>query len=125
MAKKKNKVENNMKKAVDLTQDAAKATLNSAVQTAEMSEELAQGVYKAGYDANANALKVAKGYWDATSEIRQDWVRLTAATGESAIDGATSLEVPYQNKMVDFGKRMFGSVTDTIQAFVPQAKNAK
>ena len=125
MVKNTKKIDNSMNKAVELTQEAAKATLQGAVGTVEMSENMVQGLYKVGYDANVDALKVAKGYWDATSEIRQDWVKLFAASGESMIDGAANLEVPYQKEVMDFGQGIVNNFTKTFSSFIPQTKRAK
>ena len=68
--------------AMNLTEKTASVTLQSVVKSAEVAEGYVQGMYKAGYDANVDALKVAKNYWDATSEIRQDWIKLFATAGE-------------------------------------------
>jgi len=114
-----------MYRAIELTQDTAKATLNGAVETVEASENFVQGIYKAGYDANYDALKVAKGYWDATTEIRKDWVKLFAESGEAVIDGKAILEMPYQQEVMDFGKGMFESVSKTFSGFMPKTKSAK
>ncbi len=114
-----------MYKAIELTQDTAKATLKGAVQTAEASENFVQGIYKAGYDANYDALKVAKGYWDATTEIRKDWVKLFEKTGESMIDGKMNMELPYQKEVMDFGKGMFDNISKTFSNFMPKTKTAK
>ncbi len=114
-----------MYKAIELTQDTAKATLKGAVQTAEASENFVQGIYKAGYDANYDALKVAKGYWDATTEIRKDWVKLFEKTGESMIDGKMNMELPYQKEVMDFGKGMFDNISKTLSNFMPKTKTAK
>ena len=52
-------------------------------------------MYKAGYDANVDALKVAKSYWDATSEIRQEWIKLFRSTGERFINAAANMELAF------------------------------
>lgn len=123
MAKQKDTID--MGKTIELTQETAKATLDGAVKTVEVTESYVQGIYKAGYDANVDALKVAKGYWDSVSDIRKDWVKLFASTGESAIDGNVNMQLPYQKEVVDFGKGMFDSVSKTVSGIMPQTKSAK
>lgn len=125
MAKQKIKTEGKMYKAIELTQDTAKAALNTTVETVEASENFVQGIYKAGYDANYDALKVAKGYWDTTTEIRKDWVKLFAETGESVIDGKMNIDLPYRQEMMDFGKGMYDNVSKTFGNFIPKTKTAK
>ncbi len=125
MAKQKKKAEVKMNKAVELTQNGAKAALKGAVGTVEVSENYLQGVYNAGYEANVGALKVAKGYWDATTEIRKDWVKLFEETGEAAIDAAGTMQVPYQKEVMDFSKGMFKTVGETFGNFMPQTKASK
>lgn len=125
MTKKDKNIGNSMNKAVELTQKSAIATLKGAVGTADMTESYIQGVYKAGYDANVDALKVAKGYWDATSEIRQDWVKLMAETGETVIDRAAAMDVPFQKEAMKMGGNIVGTITKTFEGFVPRTKNAK
>ncbi|HEY8561193.1 MAG TPA: hypothetical protein VIL74_12530 [Pyrinomonadaceae bacterium] len=110
--------------AVELTQKTASLTLKSAVQAAEVTEGYVQGMYKAGYDANVDALKVAKGYWDATSQIRQDWLRLFASTGESFINSAAKMELPLQKEVMDFGKNVLANVEKTVENMTAQAKSA-
>ncbi len=123
--KKKQKTEVNMNKAVELTQSGARAALKGAVGTVEVSENYLQGIYNAGYDANVDALKVAKDYWDATTEIRKDWVKLFEETSEAAIDATAKMQVPYQEEVMDFGKGMYKSVSSTLGSFVPQTKTSK
>ncbi|MDH3493084.1 MAG: hypothetical protein OEM82_06000 [Acidobacteriota bacterium] len=114
-----------MNKAVELTENTAKVTLTGAVQTAEMTENMIEGLYKVGYDANVDALKVAKGYWDATSEIRRDWIKLFESTGETFIEQTTKMEFPFQKEAVDFGKGMFDNISKTFSGFIPQAKSSR
>ncbi|MEZ5347325.1 MAG: hypothetical protein R2681_17390 [Pyrinomonadaceae bacterium] len=111
-------------KAVELTQAGAKMTLKSAVQTAELTENYVQGLYKVGYDTNVDAMKVAKNYWDAATEIRQDWLKLFAQTGETLIDATAKFEVPSVKDVTDFGKDVYSSVNKTMSNLVPQAKSA-
>ncbi|GIU82662.1 MAG: hypothetical protein D6687_05935 [Acidobacteria bacterium] len=115
---KKNVVKETFEGTVELTQRAANATLKTMVQAAEVAENYAQGIYKAGYDANLEALKVAKGYWDATSQIRQDWLKLFASAGESLIDSAAKGELPIQKQIVGFAKGIFNfeQTAQTAQA---------
>jgi hypothetical protein len=102
--------------AAELTQKTALVTLKSAVQAAEVTEGYVQGMYKAGYDANTEVLKIAEGYWDATSQIRQDWIKLFAATGENLINAAAKMEFPLQNLM--------SNVEKTVENLSTQAKTA-
>jgi hypothetical protein len=110
--------------AMELTQKTANLTLKTAVQAAEVSEGYVQGMYKAGYDANVDALKVAKGYWDAASQIRQDWLKLFASTGEAFINSAVKMELPIQKEVVEFGKNVFSNVEKTIENVTPNVKTA-
>ena len=110
--------------AVELTQKTANLTLKSAVQAAEVTEGYVQGVYKAGYDANVDALKVAKGYWDATSQIRQDWLKLFASTGEAFINSAAKMELPLQKEVAEFGKNVLANVEKTVENLTANAKTA-
>ena len=110
--------------AVELTQKTANLTLKSAVQTAEVTESYVQGMYKAGYDANVDALKVAKGYWDATTQIRQDWIKLFASTGEAFINSAAKMELPLQKEAAEFGKSVLANVEKTVENLTANAKSA-
>jgi len=110
--------------AVELTQKTANQTLKTAVQAAEVTEGYVQGMYKAGYDANADALKVAKGYWDATTQIRQDWLKLFASTGEAFINSAAKMELPLQKEVMDLGKSVLANVEKTVENMTAQAKSA-
>jgi hypothetical protein len=110
--------------AMELTQKTANLTLKSAVQAAEVTEGYVQGMYKAGYDANVDALKVAKGYWDATSQIRQDWLKLFASTGEAFINSAAKMELPLQKEVAEFGKSVLTNVEKTVENLTTQAKSA-
>ena len=110
--------------AMELTQKTASVTLKGAVQTAEVTENYVQGMYVAGYNANVEALKVAKGYWDATSQIRQDWIQLFAATGENFIKAAGNLELPLQKQAVELGRNLYSNVENSVENFNKQAKAA-
>ena len=81
-------------------------------------------MYKASYDANVDALKVAKNYWDATSEIRQDWIKLFASTGERFIKAAVNMELPLQKEINDVAKNVISNVEETVQNLGKQAKAA-
>ena len=76
------------------------------------------------YDANVDALKVAKNYWDATSEIRQDWIKLFASTGERFIKAAANMELPLQKEINDVAKNVISNVEETVQNLGKQAKAA-
>jgi hypothetical protein len=110
--------------AMNLTEKTANVTLQSAVKSAEVAEGYVQGMYKAGYDANVDALKVAKNYWDATSEIRQDWIKLFATAGEKLIKSAVNMELPLQKEVTDFGKSILNNVEQTVENLNKQAKAA-
>lgn len=110
--------------AMELTQKTANVTLKSAVQTAEVAEGYVQGMYKAAYDANVEGLKVAKGYWDASSQIRQDWIKLFAATGENFIKAASNMELPLQKEISDVAKNVISNVEKTVNNATAQAKSA-
>lgn len=125
MTKEKMTIDKSMGTAVKLTQKSAKATLKSAVRTAEVSEDFVQDIYKAGYDANVDALKVVKGYWDASTNIRRDWVNLFAATTEAAIDSAPKMKIPFQKEALDLGKGIFSNISKNIEGFIPQTKSTK
>lgn len=110
--------------AMNLTEKTANVTLKGAVQTAEVAEGYVQGMYKAAYDANIDGLKVAKNYWDATSEIRQDWIKLFATAGENFIKAAGNMELPMQKTVADLGKNIVTNVEQTVETFGKQAKTA-
>ena len=110
--------------AMNLTEKTASVTLHSMVKSAEVAEGYVQGMYKAGYDANVDALKVAKNYWDATSEIRQDWIKLFATAGEKFIKSAVNMELPLQKEVADFGKNILNNVEQTVENLNKQAKAA-
>ncbi len=110
--------------AMNLTEKTANVTLQGAVQTAEVAEGYVQGMYKAGYDANYGALKVVKNYWDATSEIRMDWIKLFATVGEKFIKAAGNMELPLQKEVADLGKSVVRNVEQTVENLNKQAKTA-
>jgi hypothetical protein len=110
--------------AMELTQKTASLTLKGAVQTVEVTENYVQGMYVAGYNANVEALKVVKGYWDATSQIRQDWVQLFATTGENFIKAAGNMELPLQKEAFELGKNLYANVEKSVENFNKQAKAA-
>jgi len=110
--------------AVNLTEKSATVALQTAVKTVEVTEGLVQGIYVAGYNANVDALKVAKNYWDATSEIRQDWINLFAKTGEKFIKAAANMELPLQKEINDVAKNVIGNVEQTVENLSKQAKAA-
>lgn len=110
--------------AIELTQKTASVTLKGAVQAAEVTEGYVQGIYIAGYNANVEALKVAKTYWDAATEIRQDWLSLFAATGENFIKAAGNMELPLQKEAVEFGKNVYANVEKSFENLNKQAKAA-
>lgn len=119
-------VNENISKVVDLTQDTAKATLDATVGTAKLAEDSIQGLYKVGYDMNAAGLNVAKGYWDALTAIRNEWVNLFQQTGEKAVDSIGTLkniEMPFQKEMTEFsenlmaqGEKVFNMASDQFKS---------
>jgi len=121
---KKSQINETLETAVELTQKTAQTTLKGAVQTAEMTEHYVQGLYKVGYDTNVEALKVAKNYWDAVAQIRQDWIKLFSDTGEYLIDATAKMELPLQKEITEFGKGIVSNVEKTVENFAPKAKTA-
>lgn len=113
-----------MDNVMNLTEKSANVALKGAVQTAEVTEGFVQGLYKAGYDTNVEALKVAKNYWDATSQIRQDWIKLFAATGENFIKAAGNMELPLQKEVSEVAKNIVNNVEQTVGNMTAQAKTA-
>ena len=110
--------------AVYITEKTANVTLQTAVKSAEVAESYVQGIYKTAYDTNIDALKVAKNYWDATSELRQDWINLFSKTGEKFIKAAANMELPLQKEINDVAKNVIGNVEETVQNLGKQAKAA-
>jgi hypothetical protein len=119
-------VNENISKVVDLTQKTAKATLDSSVETAKLAEKSIEGLYKVGYDMNASGLNVAKGYWDALTTIRNEWINLFAQTGETAVNSIGALkhiEMPFQKEVNEFsenlmsqGEKVFNMASDQFKA---------
>lgn len=124
MSTKKSIANETIDNAVNLTEKTASVALQTAVKSAEVTEGLVQGIYVAGYNANIDALKVAKNYWDATSEIRQDWINLFARTGEKFIKAAANMELPLQKEISDVAKNVIGNVEETVENLSKQAKAA-
>lgn len=110
--------------AIELTQKTASTTLKSAVQTVDVAEGYVQGMYKAAYDANVEGLKVAKGYWDASSQLRQDWVKLFEKTGQSFINAAANMELPLQKEVSDVARNVVTNVEKSVSNLGAQAKTA-
>ena len=121
---KKSMTNETMENVMNLTEKSANVALKGAVQTAEVTEGFVQGIYKAGYDTNFEALKVAKNYWDATSAIRQDWIKLFATTGENFIKAAGNMELPFQKEISDVAKNVANNVEKTVENLTAQAKTA-
>jgi hypothetical protein len=75
-----------------------------------LAENSLQGLYKVGYDMNEAGLNVAKGYWDALSTIRNEWINLLSETGEKAVDSIGTLskmEIPFQKEVTEIGENIF------------------
>jgi hypothetical protein len=116
----------NVNKVVELTQDTAKATLTTTVETAKLAENSLQGLYKVGYDMNEAGLSVAKGYWDALSTIRNEWIDLFEQTGERAIDSIGTLskmEIPFQKEIGEIGGSIFNQGEKVFNMATEQVKN--
>jgi hypothetical protein len=122
----KNANKNEINKAIELSQDTARATVNTSVEVVRLAEDSLQGLYKVGYDLNAAGLSVAKGYWDALSSIRNEWINLFQQTGEKAVDSIgmlNTLEVPFQKEVTEFGgnvyaqgEKVFNMASDQVKA---------
>jgi hypothetical protein len=118
-------VNENITKVVDLTQDTASATVNTSIEVVKLAENSLQGLYKVGYDMNEAGLSVAKGYWDALSTIRNEWISLAQQTGERAVESIgtlSKLEIPFQKEVTEFseniftqGGKVFGMVADQVK----------
>jgi hypothetical protein len=121
---KKNIANETMDTAVELTQKSANLVLKGAVQSAEVAENYVQGMYKVGYDANVEALKTAKNYWDTASQIRQDWLKLFANVGENFINSAAKMELPMQKEVTDIAKNIIANVEESVENLTKQAKTA-
>ncbi len=119
-----NQVQEGLNTAMELSQKTANTMLKSAVQTAEVTEHYVQGLYKVAYDTNMDALKVAKNYWDAMSELRTDWLKLFSQTGEKAINVVSEIEVPFQKQATDFVGNMVESAQKTFENLTASAKTA-
>ncbi len=119
-----NQVQEGLNTAMELSQKTANTMLKSAVQTAEITDHYVQGLYKVAYDTNIDALKVAKNYWDAMTELRQDWLKLFSQTGEKAIAAVGDIELPYQKQATDFVGNMVESAQKTFDNLTAPAKSA-
>ncbi len=124
MTNKKSIANETIDRAVNITEKTASVSLQTAVKTAEVAEGYAQSLYKAAYEANVDGLKVAKNYWDAATEIRQDWVNLFSATGEKFIKAAANMELPLQKEFSDAARNVLSNVENTVENFGKQAKAA-
>jgi hypothetical protein len=114
----KNANKNELNKVVELTQDTAKATVNTSIEVVKLAENSLQGLYKVGYDMNEAGLSVAKGYWDALSAIRNEWISLAQQTGDKAVDSIgtlSSLEIPFQKEITEIGEKVFGFATEQVK----------
>jgi hypothetical protein len=124
MSTKKSIANETIEAAANLTEKSAVLALQTAVRSAEVAEGCVQGIYKAGYDANVDALKVAKNYWDAASEIRQDWLKLFASTGEKLIRAAANMELPLQKEAAKAAKSVISNIEKQVENIGQQAKAA-
>lgn len=116
----------NFNKVVDLTQQTAEATLKTSVEATKVAEDSIQGLYKVGYDLNAAGLNVAKGYWDALSAIRNEWINLASQTGEKAVESISvlkNLEIPFQKEINDFSANLYAQGEKVVNMATEQVKN--
>lgn len=113
-----------MNSVIGLSQKTASVALKSTVKTAEVAENYVQGLYKVGYDTQIAGMEVAKAYWDSMSEIRMDWLKLFAETGEKAITATSDIELPFQKEVTQFGKNMFDGAQKVVSNFTAPLKNA-
>ncbi len=114
----KNAGKKEMNKVVELTQDTAKATVDTSIEVVKLAENSLQGLYKVGYDMNEAGLSVAKGYWDALSAIRNEWISLAQQTGDKAVDSIgtlSSLEIPFQKEITEIGEKVFGFASEQVK----------
>jgi hypothetical protein len=114
----KNAGKKEMNKVVELTQDTAKATVDTSIEVVKLAENSLQGLYKVGYDMNEAGLNVAKGYWDALSAIRNEWISLAQQTGDKAVDSIgtlSNLEIPFQKEITEIGEKVFGFATEQVK----------
>lgn len=117
----------NLNKVVDLTQQTADATLKTSIEAAKVAEDSIQGLYKVGYDMNAAGLSVAKGYWDALSAIRNEWINLASQTGEKAVESISvlkDLEIPFQKEINEIGNSIFAQGEKVVNMATEQVKTA-
>lgn len=119
-----NQVQEGLNTAVELSQKTANTMLKSAVQTAEVTDHYVQGLYKVAYDTNMDALKVAKNYWDAMTELRKDWLKLFSETGEKAITAAGDIEIPFQKQATEFVSSFVEGAQKTFENLTAPAKSA-
>jgi len=108
---------------IGLSQKTASVALKSAVQTTQVAEGYIQGLYKVGYDTQLAGMEVAKGYWDGMSQIRQEWIKLFAETGEKAIASTSDIELPFQKEVTEFGKNVFESTQKVVENFTAPFRN--
>jgi len=121
----KNATKNEMNKVVELTQDTAQATLDTSVEAIKLAENSIQGLYKVGYDMNASGLKVAKGYWDALSAIRNEWINLFQQTGDKTVESISALnnlEIPFQKEVTEIGGNIFAQGEKVFNMATEQVK---
>jgi hypothetical protein len=114
----------NVNTVIELTQKTADATLHTTVEVARLAENSLQGLYKVGYDLNASGLNVAKGYWDALSAVRNEWIALFEQTGQKAIDSVGTMEVPFQKEVTEMGKDVFAKAEKVVTDATAQVKKA-
>ena len=114
----------NVNTVIDLTQKTADATFSSSVEVVKLAENSLQGLYKVGYDLNEAGLNVAKGYWDALSTIRNEWISLFEQTGVKAIDAIGTIEVPFQKEVIEMGKDVIAKTEKVVTDVTAQVKKA-
>ncbi|NJM53662.1 MAG: hypothetical protein HC846_09900, partial [Blastocatellia bacterium] len=71
-------------------------------------------------------LKVAKGYWDALSAIRNEWINLFQQTGERAVDSIgtlSNIEIPFQKEVTEMGNTVFAQGEKVLNMATEQVKS--
>lgn len=78
--------EETVSSAIELSQKTAEVVLDSAVKTAEMTDNYVRSAMQLGLNAQEAGINIAKNYLDNIARINREWINLFAVTGERAID---------------------------------------
>lgn len=119
-----NQVQEGINTAIEISQKTANTMLKGAVQTVELGEHYVQGIYKTTYDTNMDAMKIARTYWDAMTELRKDWLQLFSKTGEKAIAAVGDFELPFQKQATEFVSSFVDNAQKTFDNLTAPAKTA-